>query len=768
MNNKHPALLKTATHILGFLIWALVPLTHPLHAEVRAVITQTADATEIPLAALNANPMPLDLRGSSARAGVSIPIPARMKIESGELELYYTNSIALQARSLLAVSLNERIFAQLPLKAAQPDNAARINLPLQNQPAGYHSLDFRVAQHYTEQCEDGGAAELFTQIDMQHSKLRIAATRAPIQPSLAQLDALFDQRLWLNAFPLTIVTAEPALMDATALAAQGAALRLSFIPVHVGYHVIPKEQNAVPAQDTGYFPGLDAYDNTPGDIILIGSRAALTPVVSPKLLENIEGAYLGVFPLDSDPTRGVVLISGLDAKQVTEAAQVFALHKLALPDRQSIDIKSLDLPVGYSRQQGNINQSNRADEQGWISFARLDFATATLHGMYPKPAELNFWAFAEMFDPQLRSLSAEINFAYGAGFDQKSALNIVLNGKFIQALHLNNPNGEQVWRADINIPIAQLMAGRNTLSFAPSVIGKDVGGECRPIFTDNLYVSIADDSRIALPPSNGFMRLPDLSLLSRTGLPYTQPYDGSNSALVILDENEDTYSAALTLIAKITQINKAPLTGLEVTRDLTHLQNNQNLLLVGNPATLPEALRNEIHAFTPGLRWQNLVVGTQESLVRAHLQTWLADPSVSPVNMRKTTPVSAHLSLERGFGQSSAAVQFMSAFSGGAVTLLAAENPQNLRGGINQLVNFETWGALNGNGMLWNPSGEALGFSFPTSHSFVGDLPATTWLSLVLSDRPWLLIALALGIIITTSSLTWLLLRRRARRRKLI
>jgi hypothetical protein len=462
-----------------------------------------------------------------------------------------------------------------------------------------------------------------------------------------------------------------------------------------------------------------------------------------------------------------VLISGLDAKQVTEAAQVFALHKFALPDRQSIDIKSLELPVGFSRQQGNINQSNRADEHGWISFARLDFATTTLHGMYPKPAELNFWAFAEMFNPQLRSLDVEINFAYGAGFDQKSALNVLLNGQFIQAIHLGNPHGEQIWRTKINIPMAQLMAGRNTLSFAPSVIGKDVGGECRPIFTDNLYVSIADDSRIALPPNNGFMRLPDLSLLSRTGLPYTQPYDGSNSALVILDENEDTYSAALTMIAKLTQINKAPLTGLKVTRDLTHLQNKQNLLLVGNPSKLPEALRNEIHAFTPGLRWQNLVVGVQESLVRASLQTWLADPGLSPVNMRKTTPVNAQLALERGLGQSSAAIQFMSAFSGGAVTLLAAEDPQRLRGGVNQLVNFETWGALNGNGMIWNSDGEALGFSFPASHSFVGELPATTWLSLVLSDRPWLLVAGALGIILITSGLTWLLLRRRARRRKL-
>lgn len=763
---KHANNLTTAVQLLGLLAWVFTTLGQAVHAAPRAIISHTQDETLIPLAVLNASPMPLDLRGLAPRAGLSIPVPARMKIESSELELYYTNSIALQARSLLAISLNERILAQLPLKAAQPNNAARISLPLQNQPAGYHSLSLSAAQHYADMCEDGSAAELFTQIDMQQSTLRLRATREPIPTSLAHLDELFDKRLWLNQFPLSIVSAEPALLEASTLAAQGVALRLDFIPVNISYQTVAPDSNADAIQDESYFPGLAAHADTQGDIVLIGSRQSLAAIVSPKLLEQIKGAYLGLFPLDADPTRGVLLISGLDAQQVTEAARVFALHKLALPDRQDIHIKNLDMPQDFSRLQGNPNQSNPPDENGWVSFSRLDFATTTLHGMYPKPAELNFWAFAEMFDPQQRNLTAELSFAYGAGFDQKSALNIFLNGKFIQALHLDNPHGEQLWRTRITIPVAQLKAGQNTLSFAPSLIGKDVGGECRPIFTENLYVSIADDSRIALPPSNGFMRLPDLSLLARTGLPYTQPYDGGGSALVVLDDDADTHSAALTLIGKLAQINKAALTGLVTTRDLARLKGDHNLLLVGKSTNLPDNLKNEIAAFIPGLRWQNLVVGVQESQIQASLQSWLDNPMQSPVGMKKSTPASAALSLERGLGQSNAAVQFQSSFSGGTVTLFSANDPKRLRNGINQLVSFDTWGALNGNGMLWSISGEALGFSFPVSHSFVGDIPTTTWLTLTLGDRPWLLLVLALSIILATSLLTWFMLRRRARRFK--
>ncbi len=767
---SYPNKLKIAVQFLGLLLWALTAFGHAAHAAPRTIISHTEEATLIPLAVLNASPAPLDLRGLSPRSSLSLPVPARMKIESSELELYYTNSISLEARSMLAVSLNDRIVAQLPLKASQPDNAARISLPLQDQPAGYHGLGFFAALHFKGSCEDGSAAELFTQIDMQQSTLRLRAVRKPILSSLAHLDELFDKRLWLNQFPLNIVSTEPALLEASALAAQGVALRLEFIPLNINYQTVDSGGSAAStqktSQDTSYFPGLAAQSDTQGDIVLIGSRQSLAAIVSPKLLEQIEGAYLGLFPLDSDPTRGVVLISGLDAQQVTEAARVFALHKLALPDRQDIHIKSLDMPQDFSRLQGNPNQSNPPDEHGWVSFSRLDFATTTLQGMYPKPAELNFWAFAEMFDPQQRNLTAELSFAYGAGFDQKSALNILLNGKFIQALHLDNPHGEQVWRTRINIPVAQLKAGQNTLSLAPSLIGIDVGGECKPIFSNNLYVSIADDSRIALPANNGFMRLPDLSLLARTGLPYTQPYDGYGGALVILDDDIETHSAALTLMGKLAQVNKAPLTGLAVTRDLASLKGDHNLLLVGSPANLPEALKNEISTFIPGLRWQNLAVGVQESQIQASLQSWLNTPLQSPLAARRFAPVSANLSLERGLGQSNAAVQFQSKFSGGTVTLFSADDPQRLRNGINQLIGFDTWGALNGNGMLWSTSGGALGFSFPANHSFVGDIPATTWISLNLSDRPWLLIALTLGIILTTSLMTWFMLRRSARRFK--
>ncbi|HES76728.1 MAG TPA: hypothetical protein ENO09_06965, partial [bacterium] len=381
--------------------------------------------------------------------------------------------------------------------------------------------------------------------------------------------------------------------------------------------------------------------------------------------------------------------------------------------------------------------------------------------------ELEFNAFSEMFDPRERTLHAQLNLAYGAGFDKKSAINILLNGHFIQAIHLDDPDGAQTFRTQINIPIAQLLAGRNVLSFAPTLVGQDIGGECRPIFTDNLILSIADDSRIALPPRGGFLRMPDLSLLARTALPYAKPSDGSDSALLLLGEDPATHSAALTLIGKLAQVNKATLTGLTLGRSPEALAPAKNLLIVGDPERLPNELKSEIRLFIPKLHWQDLAVGAQTTSTPLNLQNWLNNPLQSPLTVNEQFLVSAELQLNSDLGASAAAVQVQSAVTGGTLTLFSAATPQKLQASMQTLISFDTWGALNGNGMLWGEDGEPLAISFPAHHQFIGEIPSTTRVSLMLTERPVLLIGIALGIILLTSVVTWLVLRRRARRMKL-
>jgi hypothetical protein len=264
------------------------------------------------------------------------------------------------------------------------------------------------------------------------------------------------------------------------------------------------------------------------------------------------------------------------------------------------------------------------------------------------------------------------------------------------------------------------------------------------------------------------MRLPDLSLMSRTGLPYTQASDAATSAVTLLDAHEATLSAALTFIGKLAQVNKAPLSALQLGRadSLSTEITRRNQVLFGTPQNMPLALQNEVVAFLPDMHWQTLTVGNREHIVQANLASWLGNLGQIPWVTQHTQAVNAKLTLASDLGQSNAVVQFQSAYTGGSVTLFSSRTPQQLQRGVNQLVQFSTWGALNGNGMLWSAAGEPIAFSFPSTHSFIGNIPTSTLISLLLSDRPWRLIVLALAVILLLTIVSWVLLRRRAQKIK--
>jgi hypothetical protein len=404
-----------------------------------------------------------------------------------------------------------------------------------------------------------------------------------------------------------------------------------------------------------------------------------------------------------------------------------------------------------------------------ISFSDLKFKNTTMHGMYPKPVDMNFWAFPEMFSPHQREFNAHLNYAYGAGFDKKSALNVMLNGQFIQAFHLGDIAGDQVRGAKLKIPVAALQQGRNVLSFVPTIIGQDVGGKCTPIFTEHLYVSILNDSRIELPKMDGFIRLPDLNLFSRAVLPYTQKTDGLGTGLLLLGNDEPTISAALTLMGKLSQINESTLSGLRVLTDQSLLGDMKDLIVVGAAPNLTAAFKDEVTAFLPKVHWQTLplgatTLGLQAESIKAGLMDWLKNPMQSALTVTESHPVSAEITLSQGLGQSSAAVQFQSERTKGTVTLFTAADTKLLQEGLDRLVNHSTWAKLEGNGMLWDPSGDSVANSYPSTHFLLGNAPKSAQLPLFLGDRTWLTVGLALLIILALATVTWLILRRRAAR----
>ena len=493
--------------------------------------------------------------------------------------------------------------------------------------------------------------------------------------------------------------------------------------------------------------------------MLLGTRDQLAPFVSPDILARIKEGYLGLFRSDQDPTRFILVISGTIPAEVRKAATVLNLPGLALPERQDISVSELHLDEGFLRTQP------AQIEKGWISFAELGFRTTSMKGMYPAPAQLEFWAIREMLDPARPYIELQLNYAYGAGFDKKSSLNVILNGQFVQALPLQDKHGEQVFRAKVRIPVITLRPGLNQLRFEPSLIGLDVGGYCVPIFTENLRVSIFEDSRLELPPPADYMRLPDLGLFGKTGLPYTRLADGKGVGVLVGDMKPETLGSALTLIAKLRQTHKAPLTAVRFITSMEDTQGLESLIVVGSVSALPAAIREEMTAFLPGQRWQTIQIGSHKDIdLNTGVKRWIEQPLTPFMQLTQVDmPATAILSLSEGLGASAALVQYVSS-EGLPVTVLTAADPLHLAQGAARLVEHATWGALQGSALLWNMDGQVLAQATPIHHSFIGESPAVSPVSYLMSYRPWLAALVVLALIVLSAALGWWLLRQRARR----
>lgn len=709
---------------------------------------------------------PIELRGAEARKTFKLSVPARLGIDEARLEMVYTNSISMLPRSQLAVTLDDRVIAQLPVKAHQPDNAARIVLPMDAFRPGYREIGFRAAQHYTNECEDPSSPELYSQIDAVHSILRLKTSRRPITSSLARLTDIFDRRLWMERYTLELMVPRGSLAQdedmrqAVMEVSQAVAAMFNYLPVSIRVNELapsPTETN----ETTRHFPGVP-WPKEAWDAVLLGTRDQLAGLVSPKILNTIREGYIGLFQSDQDPTRAILLISGVTPAQVRQAATALNLPGIALPDRADVSVSELELDQGY-RQLQPLD-----DEEGWTSLANLGFETTTLKGMYPTPARVQFWVSRDMLNPAVPTIELELNLAYGAGFDRKSGLNVFFNDQFAAVIPMQNKHGEQLFRQKIKIPTVSLRMGLNELKFVPTMTGLDLGGECVPIYTENLLVSILEDSRIELPPIADYMNLPDLGLLGHSGLPYNRAADGHGIGVILANMEPDTLGSALSLAAKLRQINKAPLSSMRLLASTDSLERLNGLIVVGPEHELPKTLREEAVAFMPRQRWQQFTLGTQRTTdLEQGFKRWIEHPEIPLLAQSKSRKAAAaKLTLDEGLGASAALIQYISPSMRIPVTILTAAQSDRLWEGTQQLIEHPTWAALDGSAMLWTMDGENIARAYPPpeEQEFIGEKSNIPLGSKTLSDATWLLILVTLATILLAATLSWWLLRQRARR----
>lgn len=711
-------------------------------AEETAVPARTQ---EIILAHLMPRDEQIILRNMHAEYAMSIPITARMKTGKSTLRLKYTSSIALAApRSQLRVSLNDRVIAQIPVAPAKPEGSlVDIDLPPELLTPGYNSLKFSAAQHYTLQgCENPFSPELWTQINTIDSKLILTSTSQPVPERLSELSTLIDRKSW-GDYELNIITATKQPRDPQlkwgGLIAQAAALRLDYVPLRV-HHTVAGYKESTPAKQSR-FPHLEQSSLTGRDSVLVGTKAELSPYLDKRLSDDISGSYLAIFPLDEDPAHFVMIVSGKDDAEVTRAATTLAYMNFNLPASSSTKIVDLKTPALPPYTAKSVTHENRT-----YHFSDLGFENTVLKGMASNntnKAKLEFWVPPDLFSAQNSDAVLSLHLASGSGLRPDSVLNIMLNDRFERAIPLNDPSGTVYRNYKVMIPIRSFKPGRNTIDFEPSMMPL-VSKDCEIIQEQNLLTTLFSDSTLSMPQAAHHVRMPDLSLFSKTAFPYTVQPDGSDLAIHVADQDSDTIAAAWMLAAKMAQLMKFPQPQSEISFKAS--QDSKNLILVG-----------PYSKFDPSV-WKAapLVLGAQGKI-----------PYFVQANPEGDEPFAAHAAiaqtsqaqgLENGH---TAALQFESPeHAGKTVLVFTAINAQQLNRGIRTLIQPVTWNSLQGSIALWTDNEKSMQWQMAGEEYHVGEIGLITRLEYYFSNYPVYWIIGMIVLIAVFASLTVYLLAR--------
>ena len=531
----------------------------------------SAQTADIPLYKLSADTM-MDLKCIQGREGLSVPIAERWEVTGATLTVKYSNSISLlKDISQLSVQWNGHTIAQRNLDPLSPTGTMTVDIPPELVLPGYNDLSFAVAQHYMKQCENYCSSNLWTSVDLKNSDLSIEYDLKTVPLSLQSISELvFDPKIYPNG-SVNIIADDKSSENLTlaAIVASGVARRFDYREVLFS---MVREIKA-------------GHDN-----ILIGDRAFVKEFLAARGIDfdGIEGPFIKVMHLPGpkgtvDESHALILVTAVDRDQIKIAAETFANMTFPFPGGDEMMVTGFSMPE-IPLYGGRLVL--KADQE--YTFKTLKFETTTFSGLNPSTRKITFRLPADFLIRHNQTASLVLSYAYGAGLQGESSLNVAINGKNVRAIPLNNAGGEFIENYKIDIPTYLFKPGTNVLEFSPTL--KTEAKECDIIQAGNMFISIFDVSTLRFPSMSHFVQLPNLELFMLNGFPITRWPDGYESMVYLADTDDNTVSSALNLLGLITQKNGWPLFGVQLSTE-PPLDWKGELMVIGPEKSIPVSFK---------------------------------------------------------------------------------------------------------------------------------------------------------------------------------
>ncbi|QLK41879.1 cellulose biosynthesis cyclic di-GMP-binding regulatory protein BcsB [Acidithiobacillus ferrooxidans] len=652
-----------------------------------------------------------NLKFVHAHMNISIPVPQLATVQEATMNLKLTPSAALDDQSWMAVYLNRQVVAQFPLKGQEGAFNQNITLPGKYFRTGYNTLRLEVSQHYTKVCEYPMAPQLWTQVDTAGSNLKIRFTPKNWVPLLSGLDSLFDKTSF-SAQPVVSIfygqEPQAGSLNALALAAQGAALRYQYLPVRMN-------ANAISARHLEQWLTQTGAEGSAVSL-WVGTATSLSLLWQDLHIPAPKGAWMGTYVWPNHPHHYIVILTGDTQEQVRQTAKIFAQPRIVLPPVSQAQITGLQLP---DRQKVAQPVTSRIFGHGAFSLLATGFHTTSLTGYAPPPAGLRIWNGG--WD---RKAQLHLHLAYAAGMATQSALNVLVNGTLQGSIPLNQPTGGRYSNYTVTIPPTIMHPGWNTVSLQPRFIPVSNGGECKPFFMGNLWVTIYDDSIFEWEGNGVTAQQPDLATLAADGYPYTKKSLGEDMHVQVPDLQPATLSAALTLMGKIAQVGKRPYPMARLVAGVTPAPNTG--IFVAPWANIPPEWRHHLQVTANHIE-ESFPVGRSA-------QDFSGILSIIRPQATGDSVVRGQMSLNADLGSLAFATTWEQ--DGHPLALFTAATAESLSKGMDSLVDYGPWSQLKGTLAWWTPGGKKV-TSLGLDEEPFRNYGLRGGLSLWISRHPW-------------------------------
>ncbi len=487
----------------------------------------------------------------------------------------------LPERSSLNVLVNNRILKSIPLsKENVTATAANIAVP-PDLLKDNNILSFQVDQHYTYKCEDPFSEELWTEV-LPDTALTLNYSWEPVHPDLAQYPfPLLDP---LNNYTPTVVGyVVPQSASDQSLEAFGV------VAAHLGQQAKWRElkpyladQNALYSKDNLILIG------TPSENPAIGAIASgLDLPLSGSQFSDKSGApipadygVLQLVPNPNNPTRAILVVSGNGPDGVKKAAHVLAqgsLNKILVGRSAIIKDYQKGADYPYRAWDGFILKSGD-------NFDSLGLPTQTVRGITALPIFYNIKVMPDIFLPGKSFVKLHTIYSYASQLDAtQSKLEVLLNGKAIKSVPLDDKNGKSLADLTVDIPTEEFHTF-NDLEYRFHVYPEKYD-LCRFVTDVHIWGTVHNTSYIEFP---GEIKapLPDVGLINDGGYPFTAYQDMSKTALVLPDSVGNTdLEAMLQFLTRVGR-ESASRKGIELaayhaSKLPDDIKKDRNLIVIG-------------------------------------------------------------------------------------------------------------------------------------------------------------------------------------------